>query len=79
MRCFPEVIYSFEVFPTHGCEMSIVLSSELAFRNARGVSWVRRGNGILEKNVTDFLELYGISLPCSRDGCERILPIATLI
>lgn len=54
MRYFPEAIYSFEVFPTHGCEMSIVLGSELAFRNARVVSWVRRGNGILEKKRDGF-------------------------
>lgn len=49
--------------PTHGRGMSIVLGSELAFRDACGVSWFRRGNGTLEEISTDPLEFYGISLP----------------
>ena len=57
--------------PTHGRGMSIVLGSELAFRDARGVSWVRRGNGTLEEISMDPLEFYGISLPCPWGGCER--------
>ena len=51
--------------------MSIVLGTELAFCDARGVSWVRRGNGALEEIPKDPQVFYGIGLPCSWGRCER--------
>lgn len=56
--------------PTYGKGMNIALGSELAFRDARGVSWVRRGNGILEEIPTDPLKFYGVGLPCPWGPCE---------
>lgn len=57
--------------PTFGKGMSAVLGSEIAFRDARGVSWVRRGNGMLEEIQVDPVGLYGVDLPCVWGGCER--------
>ena len=57
--------------PTSGLGMSVVLGAEIAFRDARGVSWVRRGNGILEETKEDPVSFYGVELPCAWVGCER--------
>ena len=57
--------------PTHGQGMNIVLGTELAFRDARGVSWIRRGNGALEEIPKDPQVFYGIDLPCPWGRCER--------
>ena len=57
--------------PTFGQGMSVILGSEIAFRDARGVSWVRRGNGMLEEIQMDPVGFYRVGLPCAWGRCER--------
>lgn len=58
--------------PTYGQGMSVVLAPEVAFRDAHGVSWVRRGNGTLERITSDPVTFYGVGLPCPWGSCERV-------
>jgi hypothetical protein len=47
----------------YGRGMYLRFGVELAFRDAAGQSWPRRGNGLLEKTEKKPLELYDINPP----------------
>ncbi len=59
--------------PTGGGGMHVVLAPEVAFTDARGASWVRRGNGTLEEIKRSLLPqaLYKIANPAEWSGCRK--------
>lgn len=59
--------------PTHGSRgMSIVLAAEVAFRDAQGLSWVRRADGQLIQIQEDPAQFYGLEQPIPWGGCDRL-------
>lgn len=58
--------------PTYGLGMHVVLGLEIAFRDSRGISWVRRGNGLLEGIPDDPAHFYRTPLPISWTACTRV-------
>lgn len=57
--------------PTHGSGMGVKTAPEIAFSDANGTSWVRRGNGNLEEIESDPVKFYNLTLPVSWSGCSR--------
>lgn len=60
--------------PTYGGGMHLSYTLEIAFRDAQGHSWIRRGNGQLERikqNQNPF-SYYSISLPVESTSIERV-------
>lgn len=58
--------------PTYGLGMGVVLAPEVAFTDADGVSWVRRGGGLLEETGVDPVTFYGVGLPCPWGSYDRV-------
>ena len=58
--------------PTRGRGMSIVLAAEVAFKDAQGLSWVRRADGRLMQIQEDPTLFYGLKQPIPWDGCDRL-------
>lgn len=59
--------------PIYGRGMNILLAPEVAFTDANGASWVRRGNGLLENIGCDPVTFYGVSAPCPWGSCDRMI------
>lgn len=57
--------------PTYGSGMHVVAATEIAFTDANGVSWVRRGNGRLEE-AEDPISFYCLERPLEWKGCSRV-------
>lgn len=49
--------------PTDGGGMGVITTVEIAFRDSRGSSWVRRGSGFVEPLPKSPLDYYGVPLP----------------
>lgn len=58
--------------PTHGSGMHVVLAPEMAFIDARGLSWVRRGDGLLKRISKTPEEFYSLLQPVSWGPCARV-------
>lgn len=56
--------------PTEGSGMHVRTAPEAAFTDANGISWVRRGNGKLEKAALEPAAFYKLPLPLEWHGCE---------
>lgn len=61
----------FTWLPTGGSGMHIVTATEVAFTDANGLSWVRRGNGKLEEIESDPTSFYNLPLPIEWASCVR--------
>lgn len=61
----------FAWLPTGGSGMHVVTATEIAFTDANGLSWVRRGNGKLEEIKSDPASFYNLPLPIEWAGCVR--------
>lgn len=61
----------FAWLPTRGSGMHVVTATEIAFTDANGISWVRRGNGNLEEIDLDPVLFYRLGLPVEWSGCTR--------
>lgn len=57
--------------PTHGSGLGVKTAPELAFTDANGTSWVRRGNGNLEEIKFNPVEFYNLPLPVPWKGCSK--------
>lgn len=62
-----------QVIGTDGGGMHVRTSLEIAFTDARGNNWIRRGNGQLDRVLRDTLALYSIPLPA--EYAEPIRPV----
>lgn len=58
--------------PTNGSGMHVVLAPEMAFTDARGLSWVRRGDGALKGISKIPEEFYSLLQPVSWGSCVRV-------
>lgn len=58
--------------PTGGEGMHTKVAVEIAFSDARGNHWVRRGNGALEELPCNPLKHYGIPMPCKWTSLIRV-------
>lgn len=56
--------------PTEGSGMHVRTAPEAAFTDASEVSWVRRGNGMLEQIQSRPAAFYGLELPLGWCGCK---------
>lgn len=62
----------FAFLPTHGSGMHVITVTEIAFTDTNGISWVRRGNGKLEKLECNPVGFYDLDLPLSWTGCGQV-------
>lgn len=58
--------------PTGGSGMGVRTAPEVAFVDANGISWVRRGNGRLEEIPIEPAVFYRLPLPLNWRGCAKL-------
>lgn len=57
--------------PTHRRGISIDLAVEVAFKDARGLSWIRRADGQLMRLKKDPAQFYGLEQPVPWGSCDK--------
>lgn len=58
--------------PTDGSGMGVITTVEIAFRDACGTSWVRRGSGCIEALEGRTIDCYHIGLPPQWTTAQRV-------